>query len=76
MIQSICRFLVYTEPLTMVTFMYCSAGVGRTGAFIALSVSVERLKAENTVDMYQTVKLLRTQRPHMVQSTVIGNNVF
>jgi protein tyrosine phosphatase len=46
-----------------------STGVGRTGAFITLSVCIERLKAENTVDVFQTVKLLRTQRPFMVQTT-------
>jgi len=45
-------------------------GVGRTGVFIALSIVLERMKCEGVVDMYQTVKLLRTQRPGMVQTEV------
>jgi len=48
----------------------CSMGVGRTGVFIALSIALERMRFEGVVDMFQTVRLLRTQRPAMVQSEV------
>ena len=48
----------------------CSAGIGSTGAFCALSTAIERVKAEGLVDVFHTVKHLRTQRPHMVQSVV------
>lgn len=51
--------------------MCCSAGAGRTGTFIALSNILERVKAEGLLDVFQTVKSLRMQRPHMVQ-TVVG----
>ena len=47
-----------------------SAGVGRTGVFCALSVLIERLKSEGVVDVFQTVKQLRSQRPAMVQTKV------
>lgn len=47
-----------------------SAGAGRTGTFIALSNILERVKAEGLLDVFQTVKSLRTQRPHMVQTVV------
>ena len=47
-----------------------SAGVGRTGVFCALSVLIERLKSEAVVDVFQTVKQLRAQRPAMVQTKV------
>ena len=47
-----------------------SAGIGRTGAFCALSTAIERVKAEGIVDVFHTVKHLRTQRPHMVQTVV------
>uniref|UniRef100_H2YZV1 protein-tyrosine-phosphatase n=1 Tax=Ciona savignyi TaxID=51511 RepID=H2YZV1_CIOSA len=50
-------------PITI----HCS-GVGRTGVFITLSLALERMRFENLVDMFQTVKMLRTQRPAMVQT--------
>ncbi|XP_053928535.1 receptor-type tyrosine-protein phosphatase F isoform X11 [Cuculus canorus] len=51
-------------PITV----HCSAGVGRTGVFITLSIVLERMRYEGRVDMFQTVKTLRTQRPAMVQT--------
>lgn len=51
-------------PITV----HCSAGVGRTGGFITLSIVLERMRYEGVVDMFQTVKMLRTQRPAMVQT--------
>uniref|UniRef100_A0A672R445 Receptor-type tyrosine-protein phosphatase epsilon n=1 Tax=Sinocyclocheilus grahami TaxID=75366 RepID=A0A672R445_SINGR len=48
--------------------VHCSAGAGRTGTFIALSNILERVKAEGLLDVFQTVKSLRTRRPHMVQT--------
>lgn len=47
-----------------------SAGVGRTGVFITLSIVLERMRYEGVVDLFQTVKTLRTQRPAMVQTEV------
>ncbi|XP_055084726.1 receptor-type tyrosine-protein phosphatase S-like isoform X7 [Periophthalmus magnuspinnatus] len=51
-------------PITV----HCSAGVGRTGVFITLSIVLERMRYEGAVDIFQTVKMLRTQRPAMVQT--------
>ncbi|XP_068055181.1 receptor-type tyrosine-protein phosphatase F isoform X14 [Anomalospiza imberbis] len=51
-------------PITV----HCSAGVGRTGVFITLSIVLERMRYEGVVDMFQMVKTLRTQRPAMVQT--------
>ncbi|XP_004632825.1 receptor-type tyrosine-protein phosphatase S isoform X6 [Octodon degus] len=48
--------------------VHCSAGVGRTGVFITLSIVLERMRYEGVVDVFQTVKMLRTQRPAMVQT--------
>lgn len=53
----------------------CSAGVGRTGVFITLSIVLERMRYEGAVDIFQTVKMLRTQRPAMVQ-TEVKNSLF
>uniref|UniRef100_A0A8C7Q0X2 Receptor-type tyrosine-protein phosphatase alpha n=1 Tax=Oncorhynchus mykiss TaxID=8022 RepID=A0A8C7Q0X2_ONCMY len=52
------------HPITV----HCSAGAGRTGTFCALSTVLERVKAEAILDVFQTVKSLRLQRPHMVQT--------
>jgi netrin-G3 ligand len=48
--------------------VHCSAGVGRTGVFITLSIVLERMRHEAMCDVFNTVKLLRTQRPAMVQT--------
>uniref|UniRef100_A0A2K6LI56 Receptor-type tyrosine-protein phosphatase delta n=1 Tax=Rhinopithecus bieti TaxID=61621 RepID=A0A2K6LI56_RHIBE len=48
--------------------VHCSMGVGRTGVFITLSIVLERMRYEGVVDIFQTVKMLRTQRPAMVQT--------
>ncbi|KAJ7327254.1 hypothetical protein JRQ81_017013 [Phrynocephalus forsythii] len=52
------------HPITV----HCSAGAGRTGTFCALGTVLERVKAEGILDVFQTVKSLRLQRPHMVQT--------
>lgn len=50
-------------PITV----HCSTGAGRTGVFIALSVIIDRMKLEHVIDVFTTVKLLRTERQNMVQ---------
>lgn len=62
--------LLLCKVFTRVCFGLISAGAGRTGTFIALSNILERVKAEGLLDVFQTVKSLRTQRPHMVQTVV------
>uniref|UniRef100_A0A0N4ZBH1 protein-tyrosine-phosphatase n=1 Tax=Parastrongyloides trichosuri TaxID=131310 RepID=A0A0N4ZBH1_PARTI len=47
---------------------HCSAGIGRTGAFIVIDCMLERLRYENTVDIYECVCNLRSQRCYMVQT--------
>lgn len=50
--------------------VHCSAGVGRTGVFISLSIVLERMQYEGVLDVFQTVRILRSQRPAMVQTEV------
>lgn len=59
----------------LIDWLWCvsSAGVGRTGVFITLSIVLERMRYEGVVDIFQTVKMLRTQRPAMVQTEVRGH---
>ena len=42
--------------------------MGRTGVFITLSIVLERMQYEGVVDVFQSVRALRTQRPAMVQT--------
>ena len=46
--------------------------MGRTGVFLTVMAETERVKLEADVDILQTVKSIRVQRPNMV-STVVSN---
>uniref|UniRef100_A0A2I3RU11 Receptor-type tyrosine-protein phosphatase S n=1 Tax=Pan troglodytes TaxID=9598 RepID=A0A2I3RU11_PANTR len=57
----------------LATCFYCHRGgreglISVTGVFITLSIVLERMRYEGVVDIFQTVKMLRTQRPAMVQT--------
>lgn len=54
--------------LTLIVLI--NAGVGRTGVFITLSIVLERMQYEGVLDVFQTVRILRSQRIHMVQTEV------
>ena len=47
-----------------------SSGLGRTGVFCALSICLERVKADGVLDVYQAVKAMRIQRPQLVRTVV------
>ena len=44
--------------------------MSRSGVFITCMSEIERVKVEGGVDIFQTVKTARAQRPHMVASHV------
>ncbi|KAG8451098.1 hypothetical protein GDO86_003389 [Hymenochirus boettgeri] len=50
------------------TVLHCSAGVGRTGTFIALDVSLQQLKAGYCIDIFHTVYQMRLSRYLMLQT--------
>ncbi|XP_035395854.1 tyrosine-protein phosphatase non-receptor type 5 isoform X3 [Cygnus atratus] len=48
--------------------VHCSAGIGRTGCFIATSVCCKQLKSEGIVDILRTACQLRLDRGGMIQT--------
>lgn len=50
--------------------VHCSAGVGRTGTFIALHTLMKSVDVTKTVNIYKTVLQLREERVAMVQKKV------
>ncbi|KAF6714483.1 Receptor-type tyrosine-protein phosphatase beta [Oryzias melastigma] len=64
------RDYVDRSPSTGATVVHCSAGVGRTGTFIALDRVLQQLDSKGTIDLYGIVFDLRLHRQHMVQTEV------
>ncbi|XP_030646855.1 receptor-type tyrosine-protein phosphatase eta isoform X2 [Chanos chanos] len=50
------------------TVVHCSAGVGRTGTFVALDRLIFQIERESVADVYGVVHDMRMQRPLMVQT--------
>ena len=57
-------------------FNLYSAGVGRTGTFMAILVQLARIQSERSVDIYNYVRYMRTQRPMMVMNEVCVSYVI
>ena len=49
---------------------FCSAGVGRTGTFIAMDHLLQHLKTSTYVDIFGLIHAMRLQRKFMVQTEV------
>lgn len=48
--------------------VHCSAGIGRTGCFIAISIGIRQLREEHSVDVLGVVCNLRSDRGGMIQT--------
>ena len=61
-----CTYTISNGPI----LVHCSAGVGRTGTFIATEIAMKQLKKEGKVDIVGIVTRIREQRMKMVQTNV------
>lgn len=61
---------VANEPL------FFSAGIGRTGTYIAIDVLYEAGKIDKKINIAEYVKKMRQKRMNMVQTYVSSNNVY
>ncbi|XP_052775337.1 receptor-type tyrosine-protein phosphatase T-like isoform X2 [Mya arenaria] len=52
-------------PITV----HCMNGASKSGLFCACSLMFERMRIDMEVDVYQTVKQIRINRPHFVENT-------
>lgn len=61
------RILKY---LLMFLYILKSAGVGRTGTFIAVDYLMQHVRTSDVIDIYSYVMKMRNNRPNMVQTEV------
>ena len=55
---------------SLISLLHDSAGVGRTGTYIAIDAMLEGAKKKNTVFIQNYVQVMRKHRPYMVQNDV------
>jgi tyrosine-protein phosphatase non-receptor type 9 len=55
------------HPLGPPICIHCSAGIGRTGTFLAIDININRLNDLKTVHIESTVNKIRLQRAQSVQ---------
>ncbi|XP_067677273.1 uncharacterized protein [Haliotis asinina] len=62
------RIKVTTRHQTQPIIVHCSAGIGRTGTYIAIESLMDQAAAEGFVDVVSFVSNMRSQRKNMIQT--------
>ncbi|KAF6028900.1 hypothetical protein EB796_012787 [Bugula neritina] len=62
------RVMSVTSHMTGCLVVHCSAGVGRSGTFIALDTLAKQAKDTGEVNPFEVVRAMRRRRPCMVQT--------
>ena len=65
-----CRYVVTCYVLHLISSCCNSAGIGRSGTFIAIDSEIQRIEKENALDVYNCVRKMRFSRNFMVQTIV------
>ncbi|RCN33713.1 Protein-tyrosine phosphatase [Ancylostoma caninum] len=58
------------SPQNRPTIVHCSAGVGRSGTFIAIDRLLQTIQIDRPIDVFGIVHEMRLERCHMVQNEV------
>ncbi|CAF4717328.1 unnamed protein product, partial [Rotaria sp. Silwood2] len=61
------RFRADYKPSNPI-LVHCSAGVGRSGTFIALDALLDRAKHQDTIDILEFTHRMRQNRVYMIQT--------
>nr|XP_040019114.1 tyrosine-protein phosphatase non-receptor type 5 [Gasterosteus aculeatus aculeatus]XP_040019115.1 tyrosine-protein phosphatase non-receptor type 5 [Gasterosteus aculeatus aculeatus] len=68
LVQEVERAREEAPPSSGPVTVHCSAGIGRTGCFIATSILCKQLRTEGVVDILRTTCQLRLDRGGMIQT--------
>ncbi|XP_029009676.1 tyrosine-protein phosphatase non-receptor type 5 [Betta splendens] len=68
LVQEVERAREEAPPSSGPIIVHCSAGIGRTGCFIATSILCKQLRTEGVVDLLRTTCQLRLDRGGMIQT--------
>ncbi|XP_020786810.1 tyrosine-protein phosphatase non-receptor type 5 [Boleophthalmus pectinirostris] len=68
LVQEVERAREEAPPSSGPTIVHCSAGIGRTGCFIATSILCKQLRTEGVVDILRATCQLRLDRGGMIQT--------
>jgi protein tyrosine phosphatase len=67
---------VFESSLKIMFWLYFSAGIGRTGTYIALDSIINEGETEGAVDIYSCVRNIREQRVNMIETIVSYSNLL
>ncbi|XP_062582035.1 receptor-type tyrosine-protein phosphatase kappa-like [Saccostrea cucullata] len=59
---------MYSPDSTAPIVVHCSAGIGRSGTYIALDYLLDQARNENIVDVLKCAQLMRANRINMIQT--------
>lgn len=76
MIKFVQRVRSSIDPSHGPVVTHCSAGVGRTGTYIAVDVLTQQIDAGGVINVQEVVCRMRAQRDLMVQTPVSGWGLF
>ena len=69
-IEGVSRVSISNASVLLLCLVFYSDGVGRSGCVSTIMSVIEQVKIEQTVDVFQTIKLIRAKRPGAVDTLV------